>query len=528
MNNSSINMNYGISMGSNKTTIIEEITGSTTGVTEDWVIPTGWIDISTVGNNEINLLVTDDSGIGFKVKIGNGSIFNTFSVDWGDGVIEHGITGNNILTQHKHTTGGTICDEGYPVWKVRIFNASEDITQFAVAKHTYIVLNQESPILWAVFGTEKITTYIYAFYGNNDIVLCSKLRSFFFPSIINGATTIDYMFYKCLNLSYVKFPENFGTISTCSYTFYSCTNLKKVVLPADNGSLTTFNSIFFGCTKLEDVTLSNNWKNVTSTFNMFYGCSSLISVNLPSSWEKVSNMGSMFENCYSLLEVNLPSSWGSSSNIQCNSMFSTCKSLIRVVLPSSWGNVTNINYMFHSCLSLKILAFPTSWGFVNSIISLLGLCKSLSSVVLPAEYNNSITNWAGVFSECQSLRTITNLEYLGSPTVSSSFSSVLYHCASLEQPITINAKLTKLGISGGLNALLKINSIRLTNATSDFSGSSPQIDISYTSMDATAINLLLGDLPTLTGKVITVKGCPGAATCDTSIATAKGWSITIS
>ena len=30
----------------------------------DWVIPEGWIDISTVGNNEINLLVTDDSGIG--------------------------------------------------------------------------------------------------------------------------------------------------------------------------------------------------------------------------------------------------------------------------------------------------------------------------------------------------------------------------------------------------------------------------------------------------------------------------------
>ena len=142
---------------------------SGTATTPDWVMPEGWIDISTVADNEINLLVTDDSGIGFKVKIGNGSVSNTFSVDWGDGVIEHGITGNNILTQHKHTTGGTICAEGYPVWKVRIFNANTDITQFTVVKHTYIGQPQESPILWAVFGTTKLTTYANAFYGSGIV-----------------------------------------------------------------------------------------------------------------------------------------------------------------------------------------------------------------------------------------------------------------------------------------------------------------------------------------------------------------------
>lgn len=492
----------------------------------DWVIPEGWIDISTVGNNEINLLVTDDSGIGFKVKIGNGAASNTFSVDWGDGVIENGLTGNNILTQHKHTTGGTICAEGYPVWKVRIFNASTDITQFAVAKHTYIGINQESPILWAVFGTEKLTTYANTFYATSDTVLCTKLRAFFFPGIINGATAMDNMFYKCINLIYVKFPTSFGNITSGSYAFYQCTSLKKVVLPTTWGSMTSLFQFFSNCVALEDVTLPTSWGNVTSVSNMFAGCTVLENIVLPTNWGIVSYMSSMFASCFKLKTINLPSTWGNGTGIQCNDMFNSCSNLTYINLPISWGNVTNISNMFTLCKSLKTLSLPTSWGSISTINSFLSNCKSLSNISVPTVYNDNPNSRSGFFNECQSLRTITNFEYLGSLTIGSSFSNILFNCASLEQPITINAKLTKLGISGGLNALLKINSIRLTNATSDFSGSSPQIDISYTSLDATALNTLFGDLPTLSGKVITVKGCPGAATCDTSIATAKGWSVT--
>ena len=45
-------------------------------------------------------------------------------------------------------------------------------------------------------------------------------------------------------------------------------------------------------------------------------------------------------------------------------------------------------------------------------------------------------------------------------------------------------------------------------------------------MDATALNQLFTDLPTVTAKTIVVTGNPGAATCTTSIATAKGWTVT--
>ena len=44
-------------------------------------------------------------------------------------------------------------------------------------------------------------------------------------------------------------------------------------------------------------------------------------------------------------------------------------------------------------------------------------------------------------------------------------------------------------------------------------------------MDATELNNLFGDLPTLTGKTIRITGCSGANSCDTTIATNKGWTV---
>ena len=45
-------------------------------------------------------------------------------------------------------------------------------------------------------------------------------------------------------------------------------------------------------------------------------------------------------------------------------------------------------------------------------------------------------------------------------------------------------------------------------------------------LDADAINALFGDLPTVSAtRTINVKGNPGAATCDTTIATNKNWKV---
>jgi hypothetical protein len=131
-----------------------------------------------------------------------------------------------------------------------------------------------------------------------------------------------------------------------------------------------------------------------------------------------------------------------------------------------------------------------------------------------------------MFAYCHSLKYINNIDYLGSISVACDFNGFAKDCEFLQTTITIASLISKIGIYGASGYKLKVTSIRLTNADSTFGGSSPQVNVSYTDLDATALNTLFGDLPTLTGKTIVIRGCTGAATCDTSIATGKGWTVT--
>ena len=202
-------------------------------------------------------------------------------------------------------------------------------------------------------------------------------------------------------------------------------------------------------------------------------------------------------NCVDLQSCVIPT-FASVSNT--SSMFSYCYALSSITLPTSWGSVSNTSYMFSSCYSLKYITLPTSWG--------------------------SVSNTRNMFASCYSLKYINNIDYLGSISVACDFTDFAKDCEFLQTTTTIASLISKIGIYGASGYKLKVTSIRLTNASSTFGGSSQQVNVSYTDLDATALNTLFGDLPTLTGKTIVITGCTGAATCDTSIATGKGWTVT--
>jgi len=151
-------------------------------------------------------------------------------------------------------------------------------------------------------------------------------------------------------------------------------------------------------------------------------------------------------------------------------------------------------------------------------------CYSLSSVTLPTSWGN-VTNAGYMFAGCYSLRIINNLEYLGSQTNASDFTGFLEGAQAITGTLTIASKLSRIGIYGQNGHNLKCTGIRLTNGTSTWTGASPQIDVSFCSLNADALNTLFGDLGTVTGKTIKITGNPGASTCDTSIATSKGWTV---
>ena len=383
-----------------------------------WQPQPEWIDISTVGDNEINLLVTEGTGIAFSTTVAGAG---TYTIDWGDGTVETSRASGTIY-MHQHIANGTAWGATY-TWKIRIYGATGDITGWKVERHTYTTRKQYHPILWAVFGTMGMTTYANAFYNTTDDDV-------------------------------------------------NCVDLQSCVIP-------TFAS-------------------VSNTSSMFAYCYALSSITLPTSWGSVSNTSAMFSYCYALSSITLPTSWGSVSNT--SSMFSYCCALSSITLPTSWGSVSNTSYMFSSCYALSSITLPTSWG--------------------------SVSNTRNMFASCYSLKYINNIDYLGSISVACEFTDFAKDCEFLQTTTTIASLISKIGIYGASGYKLKVTSIRLTNASSTFGGSSPQVNVSYTDLDATALNTLFGDLPTLTGKTIVITGCTGAATCDTSIATGKGWTVT--
>ena len=227
-------------------------------------------------------------------------------------------------------------------------------------------------------------------------------------------------------------------------------------------------------------------------------------------------------NCVDLQSCVIPT-FASVSNT--SNMFSYCRALSSITLPTSWGSVSNTSSMFSYCYALSSITLPTSWGSVSNTSSMFASCYALSSITLPTSWG-SVSNTSYMFSYCHSLKYINNIDYLGSISVACDFTDFAKDCEFLQTTTTIASLISKIGIYGASGYKLKVTSIRLTNASSTFGGSSPQVNVSYTDLDATALNTLFGDLPTLTGKTIVITGCTGAATCDTSIATGKGWTVT--
>ena len=325
-------------------TYVSQISGG--GGSGGWQPPADWIDISSVNDNEINLLTSDGGvGVAFRITVVSAG---TYSIDWGDGTIE---TARASGTIYKHQyiigSGQSVNNGQYTCFKIRIYNATNTITRYETQRVSGYSRQQYSPLLWAVFGTQGITSYENAFYTPGTGIQCRELVACTIPTFVN-----------CISTSY---------------------------------------------------------------------------------------------------------------------MLMYCSSLSSLTLPTSWGNVTNTSNMLSYCYSLRIL---------------------------------------------------NGIEFLGSQTVQSDFTDILRDVQALTGTITIGSLLTKIGIYGASGHNLLCTGIRLTNSGSTFTGSSPQVNVSYTNLDATALNQLFTDLPTLTGKTINITGSTGAGTCDKSIATAKGWTVT--
>lgn len=482
-----------------------------------WEPPADWPDISLVGDNEINLLVTSGPGFAFKVTTASG----TFSIDWGDGSFQHDCVSDTIYS-HEHLINGTPCSLGYNTWKVRIYNASDNISRFLLSQSTFISHPQINPVLSVVFGTRFLTSLDSAFLN------CSSLQSVVFPSSFALTTTAYNACYGCKALANVVLPVSFGAITTVASMFRLCYSLKNIALPSDWGTVTSVSYFLYGCGAISHITLPVSWGFITDASRLFGLCYSLTSIVLPASWGAITDVTSMFQSCYSLSQTLLPVSWGNITNASlmfsnCNvlhqitlpdswglitntsSMFAYCYSLHAITLPASWGNITTTSSMFVTCDSLTSVNLPATWGSITTTANMFQNCKSLTSITLPAAFSAVLSDAPFMFAGCFSLKTINNLHYFGSQTVQCNMNAILLECEFLQQNIVIGSLLTQITIQGSASYKSKINSLRLTNPGSLFAAM--YVLVNYTSLDETALELLINDLPFgLTSKILSITG----------------------
>lgn len=223
--------------------------------------------------------------------------------------------------------------------------------------------------------------------------------------------------------------------------------------------------------------------------------------------------------------------------------------LLQNIYALSLPSCASMDSAFRQCVSLQsvgAISLPACLNFTNAFAYCSSL-KSIGDLNLP-----ECTTFSSGFTYCNELQSVgaltipkcssianlfnyaTSLQSLGDiSSFGSSASAVSGDTGFFLVPYsgvinTPNAKYTRMYAYGASDRLSGITGI-VFSPLSDFSAGSPQINVSYTMMNRTALVALFNLLPTLVGKTINITGCIGTADLtagDRAIATGKGWTIT--
>lgn len=415
---------------------------------------------------------------------------------------------------------------------------------------------------------------------------CSSLQNVYLPTTCssNATYTASTMFSGCNSLRSIIFPTNFNAIFI-NGAFTNCYNLFSVVFKSAMPSCTSFNQLFSGCTQLQNITLPSSVSTSGIDMNsMFSSCASLTSITIPSTY-RINSLQTTFTSCVSLKTVVIDSAQNFCTTIA--SAFSGCSSLTSVTLPSSLNTCNSMNGTFNSCFSLRSVTLPATMNAVTNAATCFGNCLSLTSVTMPTSMS-ACNTFDGTFQQCAALTTLTfpaiisaatttfgnaisfcsNLKTVTFPTTRStslaSLNTLAYGCGQLTTMNNVNlfgsttatplvdgtslgwilSKITSLSFSCPFSKLeiygnntssipIALNSLRLTNtSTGQWTGTSPQIYLQFTSLSTAALNTLFADIAAqgnVVSKTIDITGTTGAAglsLANRQVLTTRGWTIT--
>lgn len=174
------------------------------------------------------------------------------------------------------------------------------------------------------------------------------------------------------------------------------------------------------------------------------------------------------------------------------------------------AGVTSLNSAFNGCSAL-VEAPPLDTSLVTAMASMFNGCSALTKV--PTYDTARVTNMANMFLACLNIQALPPFNTSAATTISAMFGGcnkvTTLPAYDFSKVSTISA--TTFALSGLTSFLATGLSITFT--------------VANCKMDAAALETMFRNLGPGTGKTVTVTGNPGAATCDKSIATAKGWTV---
>jgi hypothetical protein len=339
--------------------------------------------------------------------------------------------------------------------------------------------------------------------ARNMFSACDNLRNVGNLEFPNATTTLD-MFQGCRNLQKIGNQTmnsstgrvnsdgifDFSNVTQAESTFEFCNSLTDEYFPPNLTfpSATDADSMFTACFSFKDFRPNPDIvANATTTVQMFKNCQALHTLG-PLNIGKSTNVGTMFQNCDSLTTIE---------SMSFHSVTSATSFLISTETLTNFPHfnlvsVTSLDSAFESSDFINTVQTPVSISMHQNTNcnDLFRACSRVKAIYITG--SNNVTNWDEAFQS--------------------------------------NSRLIKLeaDMSGGTsftNTFVTCDSLQVV----DIPGIAHNVDFSDChSMTKEVLDGLFESLATVSGKTIDVSGCLGASTCDTSIATNKGWSVTTS
>ena len=381
--------------------------------------------------------------------------------------------------------------------------------------------------------------------------------------------------YVQKSIKYIKYLTNLSSVTTGAGSFnYNYISLVEFSCPSDFlPNATDINGFFRNCHALTKSTLFDT-SHVTSAFNFFNACfaypaalkfdlydasdirnlyASNRSLRIAGdlSFPNATSASQLFSGCSGLEEI------GDLSIPNCTTafrLFNVCNSLQKIGTITA-SSATNWNTAFNGCTVLKSIddiVFPSTGTF--DFTSTYTSCHLLKTLFVPSGgsyssvYQAFINTYlaediqpAGVTLDFSSLtnngtelfRLFKNSGLYRLPNITFSTNTFTgntvhmfagmtrlqeipaYNFSALSVPLNNN----EIFFEQNIQRPSQLQRIQITGIASTFT-------VRYASLSAAALDELMTNCATVTGKTMDLRNNPGSSTCNTTIATNKGWTVT--